>query len=261
MKCNHYDKLDYLIAMAASNGLQKEGERFDALDTSSVEFNASYYRKRARMIRKVNRRPAVQKMKLVFVRVAVALLVLILLAALVIGCVPVIREAVFKALVEWHDDYFKVSFQPDNSNENVPSTPSDADSGATNFDGSENETPANDIPEPPTQIEEVRKPTALPEGVYEDVIVESKLQIMIDYYLNEEFLFTYSQDLIEHQRGYGDTDAFIFDVVVKSYEGVYIENQNNRLKIVEWSDGEYRYQIMTEIYGKDELIAIAESVK
>ena len=113
MNCNSYEKIDYLIAIAANEYLQREVTRFESRDTSNVQFDASYYRKRAKMIRQFKNRPMLQRMKLIAVRVAVALLVLILLAALAVGCIPPIREAVFKAFVEWHDDHFKVSFQPD----------------------------------------------------------------------------------------------------------------------------------------------------
>ncbi|MBE6601034.1 MAG: DUF4367 domain-containing protein [Ruminococcaceae bacterium] len=120
----------------------------------------------------------------------------------------------------------------------------------------------NEVPNPPpTQIEVIRKPTALPQGVYEDIVRDSKVNLTIDYYLNQEYIFSYSQKLITVQRGYDDTEAQITDVQVNEQRGVLIEYRDEPLVIIEWTDGEYRYQIMTEVYGKDQLIALAESVK
>ena len=277
MNSNRYEKIDHLIAIAASGYLQKEAERFESLDTSAVQFDAVYYRKRAQMIRKYRHRPMLQKMKRVAVRVAVALLVLILLAALVIGCVPPVREAVFKAFVEWHDDHFKVSFEPDNGNDPGLTPPAQTDAGTelptdTSSEPSDTsvsdapgtsvtETPAVVVPAPPTQIEVKRKPTALPLGMYEDIVRDSKVNLTIDYYLNQEYIFSYSQKLMTAQRGYDDTEAQITDVQVNEQRGVLIEYRDEPLVIIEWTDGEYRYQIMSEVYGKDQLIALAESVK
>ena len=277
MNSNRYEKIDHLIAIAASEYLQKEADRFESLDTSAVQFDATYYRKRAQIIRKSRRRPMLQKMKQIAVRIAVALLVLILLAALAVGCIPAVREAVFKAFVEWHDDHFKVSFEPDNGNDPGLTPPAQTDAGTelptdtssepsdTSIseapDTSVTELPAVVVPTPPTQIEVKRKPTALPQGVYEDVVKDGRITFMVDYYLNEELILSYSQELMGIQQGYGDTTAIITVVSVSNHEGILIEYQNSSMKIIEWTDGTYRYQISTEAYGKDEMITFAESVR
>ena len=164
MKTNRYDKIDFLIAMAAANCLKKESERFEALDTRDVEFDEDYYRKKARMIKRNKRRPVMKKIKLFAVRAAVILLSLILLAALVIGCVPPVREAVFKALVEWHDNYFKVSFQPDNDNEPISDSQSDGNSETANSNAENLGNSSVESPTPPTQIETVHKPQICRKG-------------------------------------------------------------------------------------------------
>lgn len=269
MNCNSYEKIDYLIAIAANEYLQREVTRFESRDTSDVQFDASYYRKRAKMIRQFKNRPMLQKMKLIAIRVAVALLVLILLAALAVGCIPPIREAVFKAFVEWHDDHFTVSFQPDDGNDSSLNSSSQPDEETTfptdtNSDSSDSmntEPPATEIPNPPTKLEVKRKPTALPQGVYEDVVISTQNGLTIDYYLNDELVLSYSQNLISAQRGYGDMDSIVTEISVNNHKGVFIEYTQNNPNYIEWSDGEYRYQIESEIYGKDELMVLAESVK
>lgn len=277
MNSNHYEKIDHLIAIAASGYLQKEANRFESLDTSTVQFDATYYHKRAWVIRKYRRRPMLQKMKRVAVRVAVALLVLILLAALAVGCIPAVREAVFKAFVEWHDDHFKVSFEPDNGNDPGLTPPAQTDAGTelpTDTSSEPSDTSVSDapgtsvteppdvvVPTPPTQIEVKRKPTALPQGVYEDILMDSEIGLTIDYYLDDEFVLSYSQKLMNTQAKYDNVNTSITEIVLNGHCGILIEYQNNPIKFIEWTDGEYRYQIMSEVYGKDQLIALAESVR
>ena len=269
MKNNRYERIDHLIAIAASEYLQREVARFESLDTSNVQFDATYYRKRAKIIRQIKRRPMLQKVKLIAVRVAVALLILILLAALVISCVPPVREAVFKAFIAWQDDHFKVSFQVDNGIDSGLTSPAQTDeekelstdTGSDSSDTMSSDPPSTEVLNPPTKIEVKRKPTALPQGTYEDVVWNSPIMLSIDYYLNDGFLFSYSQNLLTAQQGYDNTNAIITNVLVNGRDGVFVEYNQDSPNYLEWSDGEYRYQIMSEVYGKDELIAIAESVK
>ena len=263
----HYEKLDYLIAIAASACLEEEEARLNAMDTSGVSFDAGYYRKRARMIRQAKRRPALQTLKRVAVRLAVATLALILFAALVIGCVPTVREALFKAVIEWHDEYFKVSFQPNGGKENTTDT--DVGTGTEAPDETEPKTPENTeeettpitTPIPPVEIEVKRKPTSLPKGVYEDILKDSISGLTIDYYLNDEFILSYSQNLMDTQGKYDDTEVTITEITVNGNTGILVEYRTEPIKIVEWTDGEYRYQLYSVFYGKEDLIAIAESVK
>ena len=261
MKYNRYENLDHLIAIAASRCLQKEEERWARLDTSHVKFDAAYQRKRARMIRKVNGKPTVQKLRLVAVRVAVAVLGILLLAALAIGCVPAVRELVFKAVIEWHDNYFEVSFQPDHGETPEPDAPSDGADGSDTVDPTGSESVPDEPTTPPEEIQVKRKPTALPQGVYEDVLKDTSASYTVDYYLNDEYILTYSQRLIDTQGMYDDTDAVITDILVNGHYGILIEYKDHSEIFIEWVDGEYRYQMMSAFYEKEELIIMAESVK
>ena len=120
----------------------------------------------------------------------------------------------------------------------------------------------NEVPNPPpTQIEVKRKPTALPQGIYEDVVMNSKTGLLIEYYQNDEFLFAYQQDLMDAERTYDNTEVMLTEIRVNGYSGILIEYREEPLIIIEWTDAEYRYQILSEVYGKEELLAIAESVR
>ena len=113
---------------------------------------------------------------------------------------------------------------------------------------------------PPAQIEVKRKPTALPQGVYEDILMDSETGLTIDYYLDDEFVLSYSQKLMNTQVKYDNVNTSITEIVLNGHCGILIEYQNNPIKFIEWTDGEYRYELMSEVYGKDQLIALAESV-
>ena len=145
--------------------------------------------------------------------------------------------------------------------------PTDTNAMPSDTSASENPNPAvtepplADIPEPPSSIEVQRKPTALPQGIYEDVVVNSKTGLLIEYYQNDEFLFAYQQDLMDVERTYDNTEVMLTEIRVNGYSGILIEYREEPLIIIEWTDAEYRYQILSEVYGKEELLAIAESVK
>jgi len=82
---NKSDKLDHLIALAAMKCAEEEAKEFKALDTSNVEFDSSYYRKRSKIINKCKRRPAAKVTKMVAIRVAAALIIMITLGCVLIG--------------------------------------------------------------------------------------------------------------------------------------------------------------------------------
>jgi hypothetical protein len=108
---NKSDKLDHLIALAPMKCAAEEAQELNKLDTSNVNFDSSYYSKRSKIINKHKRRPTARLAKMVAIRVAAVLMVLITLGCVLIGCVPEWREAIFNAIVEWYDDCFTVRYE------------------------------------------------------------------------------------------------------------------------------------------------------
>ena len=49
---NDFDKLDHLIALAASESVDAEAKELENMDISSVSLSPAYCRKRAKLIRK-----------------------------------------------------------------------------------------------------------------------------------------------------------------------------------------------------------------
>ena len=176
---NKSDKFDHLIALAAMKCAEEDAKELNELDTSSVKFDPSYYRKRAKMINGRKRRPALKRARTVTLRVAAAIMIISMLGCIMIGCVPEWREAIFGAIIEWYDNCFAVRFETPGGSE--PETePTDTNDGQ---------------PTAPTSIEEIRKPTDLPEGVREDILLQNLSTFVVDYYFNDEYLFSFSQRL------------------------------------------------------------------
>ena len=249
---NRTDKLDHLIALAAMKCAEEEAKEFKTLDTSNVEFDSSYYRKRKQIIKKCKRRPAAKVTKMVAIRVAAALMILITLGCVLIGCVPGWREAIFNAIVEWYDDCFAVRYENPDGKEK--------ETGHTEESTSESET--EEIISVPTYIETIRKPTYLPEGVWEDILASTQTTINIDYYLNEEYLFSFSQFLLKPTDKYLDNeDSNVRLITINGSNATVVEYVNKQEAYVLWSDGEYSYQIFSTECDVETLIKYAESVK
>jgi len=247
MISDRYEQLDHMIALAARGCLKKEEERLNALDTENVRLDRAYYRKRARTIKAVNRRPAWRKAKMIAVRVAVALLALILLGALAVGSIPGIREALYKVMVDQKDDHMVVTFEPRQGNEINP----DSETGVSPLT----------VSDPPKEIQVYRKPSDLPPWVQEEIAGKGKLGFAIDYWWNEELYLIYSQSTMGGYMGVDNTNATVTEVLINGNAGILIEYSSESMNSIIWTDGEYRYTLESEVLSADELIALAENVK
>lgn len=244
---NNSDKFDHLIALAAMKCTEEEAGELKSLDTSSVSFDPSYYRKRNKFIRQYKHKSIGRRS--IAIRLAVAIAAALILMSLLIGCVPKLREAIYNAIVEWYNECFSVRYEDPDGKEKE-----------TGYE-EESTTEAESVVAP-TYIKNVRKPSDLPEGVWEDVIIENNTQITIDYYMGDEYLFSFIQVVMKPNDKYVDND----EVNVK-----YIDINGNNATVIEyidkkeisiiWSDSEYSYQIFSTECDLPTLIEYAKSVK
>lgn len=244
---NNSDKFDHLIALAAMKCTEEEAGELKSLDTSSVSFDPSYYRKRNKFIRQYKHKSIGRRS--IAIRLAVAIAAALILMSLLIGCVPRLREAIYNAIVEWYNECFSVRYEDPDGKEKE-----------TGYE-EESTTEAESVVAP-TYIKNVRKPSDLPEGVWEDVIIENNTQITIDYYMGDEYLFSFIQVVMKPNDKYVDND----EVNVK-----YIDINGNNATVIEyidkkeisiiWSDSEYSYQIFSTECDLPTLIEYAKSVK
>lgn len=241
---NHSDKLDHLIALAAMKCIDDEAAALQEIDTSDVHFDKAYYRKKRKIIRKYQHVQDAKPFKLVAARLIAAVLLTIGLIALLIGCVPGWKEAIYDAIVGWYEQYFTVRYE----------TPS----------GQERETETESAGEivVPKVIEETRCPTGLPEEVWEDVVINNNTKVAIDYYIGEKYVFSFSQYLLKPHDKYVDSeDVVVTYVYINGNCATVVDYVSKKEINILWSDGEYSYHIFSTQCDIETLLEYANSVK
>ena len=247
---NNSDKFDHLIALAATKCIEDDAQELNALDTSNVVFDASYYRKRNRYINQCKRRSTLNLTKTVAIRIAVALMIIITLGCVMIGCVPEWRQAIYEAIVEWYDNCFAVHYEDLDGKEKETTYVE------------ENTTVVEPISNAPSSIENVKKPSDLPEGAWEDIVINNLTLITIDYYIENEYLFSFTQTVLEPNDKYvNNEDIDVTYIKISDYEATVAVNTVNKEIHILWNDGQYSYRICSAVCNRETLIKYAESVK
>ena len=245
---NNSDKFDHMIALAAMKCAEEDARALNEIDTEGVSFDASYYRKRNRVINKCKRRSTVKHGKMVVIRIAAAIMIMVTLACVLIGCVPGLRQAIYNAIVEWYNEYFTVRYEDSNGLEK--------ETGHLDGTTAESEVIAPDF------IEDIRKPTNLPEGAWEDILTYNSTQIIVDYYVGEEYLFSFTQGVLNPSDKYVDNENVnVTYHQINGKNATAVEYIDKKAINVFWSDSEYSYQIFSTECDLDTLIMYAESVE
>ena len=238
---NNADKFDHLISLAATKCTEEEAKKLNELDTSGVEFDEAYYRKRNKAIKKYKRGPKGFVAKVIVIRFAAAVVIIAAMLAVLVSCVPGLRQAIYDTVIEWYEDHISIKFE----GPGIPEIETDEDDGI-----------------PPTYIEEVRKPTYLPEGIWEDVLINTGYHKVIDYYIGEEYLFAFEQALLGSNSISVDNEgATITYADINGNNATVIENITKNVISIVWNDKEYVYLSTTEILELEELMQYAKSVE
>lgn len=238
------DKLDLIIAWAARDCENDEAEKFKNIDTSGVVLSAGFYARKRRLIGRYKLRPALAVCRKCFVRVAVALMALMSVGFLTVMAVPNIRNAMVGAVVEWYEDYIAVRLDPGKDGDHTGEGTSSSAGGAL------------------TRVERAMKPTYIPQqNVEEDVIRNSESGVVIDYYVGDDLILTYYQMIYDGSETLIDSDiSDMYDTEINGNKAVVIKHRSEGYMII-WTDGEYYFQLHSTVFGTDELIKIASSVK
>lgn len=254
------DKLDLMIGLALSLERDKDLVMFDELDTSEVIKDKKYYQVKKSIFRNYRIKTVMRHIKTGVPKVAVFIVAILSAATIAVTSIKPLRNAVIDAIIEWRDEYLTIRY-------NVPEsayTEEEETTEITTEDTSssqELQTPAETII-PPESIEEVRKPTYVPEGVVEDVVIESYATILIDYYLNDNYVYSFTQETMSENVTYVDNDdTTVNQITINDCNVQVVENKADGLNFLIWNDGEYVYQISSYFYEMEQLIDIAESVK
>lgn len=242
------DKLDLLIAWAARDCENDEAEKFKNIDTSGVVLSAGFYARKRRLIGRYKLRPALAVCRKCFVRVAVALMALMSIGFLTVMAIPNVRNAMFDAVVEWYENYVSVRFEP---------------SGAQEPDGTSDIDPDTTVASvtPPTKIEKIMKPTYIPQGAEEDIVLCNMINMTIDYYSGDDMIMSFAQTVFANgERLLDNGIPDMRNIEINGNKAVVIKHRSEGYMII-WTDGEYYFQLHSTVFGTDELIKIASSVK
>lgn len=195
-------------------------DMFNNLDTSNVVFDEKYYKKRDRIVRKESRKPKIRLLKRISTRVAVAILVLLSVAFMTLMSISAVRNAIWTVVVEWYEEYIDIKHD----------------------DGTPNENSTLD------RIESINKPTVLPNGVEEEVIIESKFLVTYEYYQGDDYLGTFTQRIIDETFGmqFDSEGAYSYMLDINEKHIFIINDEDGNITMF-WKDRNYDYLL----YGND----------
>lgn len=253
MKIN--DKLDALISLTAKDCGNDDVVMFNNLDTSKTKLDNKFYIKLRQVISKHKHSTTIILVKKCFVRIAVALMALMSLGFLTIMATSDLREAVFEVVVEWYEDYISIRFEP-----NVGENKDNYDNSTTSAKVTETLNSSQSTIVPPANIEKAMKPTYIPQGAVEDIVMSNNSGVVIDYYINDDIVMSFSQTPYRNKDLLFDNETDkVYDIEINEYSAVAIKYETEGYAII-WTDGVYYYQICSLILDINELINIASSV-
>lgn len=236
MKCERMDKYDYLIALATLDAKDDDIRMFRELDDSDVVLSDRIQKKIEKLIRREStyRDFGFKQFKHILSKAAIIMLVVISVMFAAMMSISAIRTAIWEIVTEWYEEYVAVGYEPEEGLEVV---------------------------EPPTKIEEIRKPTLLPLGAEEVVLGSTRRAFSCDYYIGEDCCIFFKQVLLADDMGKVDGESVqIKAVFVGECRATLFVNEKNRY-VIDWNDGEYAYRVASDFLSANELILIAESVK
>lgn len=234
------DKLDMLICLAARECGNDDVEAFDNTDTGDTKLSKGFYARAKRTVSRYRHRTMLKTLHRVSVRIAVALMALMSLCVITVVAIPNLRDAMVGAVVEWYNDCVSVKFDLDGLE--IPDAPTNHNSDAP-------------------VMSNVKKPTRLPDGATERVVVNNKWRFGVDYYSGDKLLCSYEQCPFTDSKTYFDnTGIKISSIDIHGCTASLIEYSGHNAKTIIWTDGQYIYRIMSYELSRGELIDIAESI-
>ena len=92
--------------------------------------------------------------------------------------------------------------------------------------------------------------------------MKNSAKILIDYYIGEEYLFSFAQFTLEPSDKYIDNeDSIISYAYINGNRVTVVESADNEEINILWNDSEYSYHIFSTQCDVDTLLKYAESVK
>lgn len=216
MDYSRIEKSDLWIRLLLEDSRMDEVCEFKNLDTTGVSFSKAYYRKKRRILRSVFWKPILSSIKATAMKAAMVFLVIFSCSFVTVMAIPPLREAVVETVVEWFDDHKEITFVENNTGNEIQLL---------------------------DKIEAVHKPTALPNGVLEEVLVFDDTLYLSEYYLDGEWIATFSQELkTDAQKITIDTENRIFYKLTVNEKEIEIYEKTDTGDITAfWCDDYYVY--------------------
>ena len=254
MNLQKEDKLDMLIRLAISDCNKEELENFRNQDTSDVVFSRRYYRRRRQVINRFVYRRELAMLKRVTSKVAMVALIVMSAAFVTIMSISSLRTAVFNAIVEWYEEYISIRLEP--TTDETESEP------LASIDPNVLAQPAAISDEvPPSTIRDFRKPTYVPEGVEEGIIVKNQNGYLIDYYSEGELQYSFRQRVIDDaDKSFDNVGVELCAIEINGKKAIILQSCDKSEMYVMWEDSEYHYRILSYL-GLEETVLIAKSIK
>lgn len=257
MDHHSYDKLDMIMALGAAKYAEKLTSQF-LNSNPDFEISEQTDRKILRMIRKENHRTSRQQAWKIARFVMVACLIAATIAFTACMAIPRIRQAIWKAVLDWKDDYVVVDFVPADKDNNKPALTSAADPATT----SSVDTPDKPTPEVPVTVEEINLPSYMPLGYSTQSSHEPGMFVLEYYNSDGDIAFAYRQTIIDTNDIANATGADAADITINGFNAVLFTYPNSPGDyILFWQDNQYRYSLTGTFESYDELIRIASSVE
>jgi len=227
MICSNERRTDILLELLISDCGDNELELYNNISTDEITFTKNHQRKAKQIINNGKVVPLSAMFKRVIQRIAVVFFVVVSLGAATVMSVSSIREAILDFIVEWHEDRILIN-------------------------------PTTSPIEPPTEIEEVKRPTDLPEGAEEEILINTKSGFVAEYYVGDEHIATYEQLTINAYMIFDIEDARVSSEVYNDIELTIIEHVSGDV-VIYFTDLDYFY--MLSGYDVELLKQLASSIK
>lgn len=222
------DKSDFLLNYLIEGCGNDELELYKNLDVSNEEYGKNFEKIRKRILK--GKRIKTKKEKTVFVvkRISLILLLCFSLAFVTLMSVSATRKAIWNVVFEWYKTHFSIEFD-------------------STSDSTENE--------PLTEIKEINKPTNLPNGIEEEIVINSLTTFFCEYYYGDEYKGNFKQKIL-NESGTENIDAENATVYSKYIANNYVTIVENEAEInIFWMDNHYYYIINgTDMSFLEELV-------
>lgn len=234
MTCSNEQRTDMLLELVVEGCGNDELEFYNSIDTSKgISFSKKFERKMNRLLKKEKVEPFIVQFKRISTRVAIVCLVVLSMTFVAMMSVSAIRKAIWNTIVEWYNSYFEI-------------TVDDGDDST--------------ITETITEIKQIHKPVNLPEGVEEEIVINNKRRVIIDYYKGDIPIASFNQKILDETSSVhvNSENVIVSNKTISGKNITIIEYENGRIHMF-WSDNLYFYTFEgTDLTVLEELISKIE---